>query len=131
MPSDPAAEELETLIERLTKAEAGSDDLDLAIAEWCFANGAIAGVNYDPQLWIIRNGGEFTTSVDTALALVPEGMNYILGRGRTRSDEPLFGAQILHDQTVITEGETDAGLATAICIAALRARASLRRDAAP
>lgn len=66
----------------------------------------------------------YTANVDAALTLVPDGMNYILGRGRARTDEPLFGAQILDGEAVIADGETDGGLALAICIASLRARAA-------
>lgn len=69
----------------------------------------------------------FTSSVDDALDLVPVGKWYLAGKGKTREDEPLYGAQILGGEilerdTVIAEGEHDAHQALAICIAAIRAR---------
>lgn len=51
------------------RATGPSDALDLSIAEWCYSNGAVAGVNYDPRMWIERNGGEFTRSLDAAMTL--------------------------------------------------------------
>lgn len=63
---------LEQLIAALEQATGPDWELDLAIARWCFAHGGVAGVDYDPELWRIRNGGEFTSSIDAALTLVPE-----------------------------------------------------------
>jgi hypothetical protein len=61
----------EELIAALKKATGPSEELDEAIATWCYEHGAIAGVNYDPVLWLMRNEG-FTHSIDAALTLVPE-----------------------------------------------------------
>ena len=44
------------------------DAIDLAIAEWCYTGGAPGLVNYDPEMWLIRNGG-WARSIDAAVAL--------------------------------------------------------------
>ena len=69
----------------------------------------------------------WSTSTDAALTLVPDGMWYLIGKGRTRPGEPLYGAQVLlPDRTglvsdVVADGQGHVQ-ATALCIAALRAR---------
>lgn len=65
----------------------------------------------------------FTASVDCALTLIPDGMWWLIGKGRTRPDEPLYGVQILDGERVVAEAETEASAALAICAASLRARA--------
>ncbi len=61
-----------TLIERIEAASADDhaeiDVIDLAIAEWCYTGGAPGLVNYDPEMWLIRNGG-WARSIDAAVAL--------------------------------------------------------------
>ena len=61
-----------TLIERIEAASATDhlelDAIDLAIAEWCYTGGAPGLVNYDPEMWLIRNGG-WARSIDAALGL--------------------------------------------------------------
>lgn len=66
----------------------------------------------------------YTSSVDAALTLIPEGLFYLVGIGRVRSGEPLAAAQILRPVTLdqVAEAEADT-LPVAICIAALKARA--------
>lgn len=65
----PTVGPLDDLIARL---EAGddADDRDERLARWLYENPGICGglVNYDPMLWLERNGG-WTTSLDAALAL--------------------------------------------------------------
>lgn len=65
----------------------------------------------------------YTASIDAALTLIPDGMWWLIGKGRTRPDEPLYGVQILDGERVVAEAETEASAALAICAAALRARA--------
>lgn len=65
----------------------------------------------------------YTESADAALTLIPDGMWWLIGKGRTRPDEPLYGVQILDGERVAAEAETEASAALAICAAALRARA--------
>ena len=117
----------EELIAALQAAKEPSESLDLAIAEWCFENGGVGGINYDPEWWVARNGG-FTGSVDGTLALMPSGCAYILGRSKTQPDEPQFGAQVFRDMSgleVLGEGESDAHLAIALLLAILQARAAV------
>jgi hypothetical protein len=61
-----------TLIERIEAASATDhaelDAIDLAIAEWCYTGGAPGLVNYDPEMWLIRNGG-WARSIDAAVGL--------------------------------------------------------------
>jgi len=45
-----------------------------------------------------------------------------MGKGRTRPDEPLYGAQILDGERAIAEAENDASPALALLCAALKAR---------
>lgn len=63
--------DIEKLAERVEAATGATDELDLAIATWCYENKGVAGVIYDPALWVIRNGG-FVDSIDDALSLVPD-----------------------------------------------------------
>ena len=76
----------------------------------------------------------YTSSIDAALTLVPEGYFYFLGKGRLEPDEPLYGAQIIamgaHDRPIGT-GEHDISLALALCIAALAAHDVLHPQPAP
>lgn len=68
---------------------------------------------------------KFTASVDAALSLaerVLPGTWYLLGKGKTRSDEALYGAQILFGtDEVMGDGEHDGSPAIALIIAILRA----------
>jgi hypothetical protein len=71
------------------------------------------------------SGPPYLNSVDAALSLIPDPFNWIVGKGRTRPDEPPYGVQILLTDgaadDVIAEAES-ASAPIAICIAALRAR---------
>jgi hypothetical protein len=76
----------------------------------------------------------FTASVDEALRLLPEGCDWLIGRGQTRPDEPPYGVQVFpaHSGRMVempvplAEGEHPS-LAIAICIAALEARAAIAK----
>lgn len=119
--------ELLELAERVEKLEGQDDEVDLAIAVWCYENGGIAGVNYDPKLWIERNGGEFTASMDAALSLVPEAFRFILDKrpaAAVRSDG--YRAVVWHAPIVLYEkmGVWARTPALALTAAALRARAT-------
>ena len=70
-------EQQTAIIARIEAATGANDDIDLAIATWCYENGGLLGVTYDPQMWIIRHGGEFTRSLDWAVRLVPDGWRWI------------------------------------------------------
>lgn len=121
------------LAARCETAEGPDRALDAAIArairwdqdetgEWhaagvFFNDGTIRRTSYAVDL------PAFTASVDCALTLVSDGMWWLIGKGRTRPDEPLYGVQILDGERVVAEAETEASAALAICAAALRARA--------
>lgn len=65
----------------------------------------------------------YTASLDSALILVPEGFYWLVGAGRVRPVEPMFGAQILRGSFVVSGGESNSTAALALCAAALRALA--------
>jgi len=70
--SIPGEDAVLVLIHRLEAATEDDNeyDLDNAIASWLYENARLcdALVNYDPPLWLIRNGG-WVRSVDAAMAL--------------------------------------------------------------
>jgi hypothetical protein len=114
----------EQLIAAMEKATGPDHDLDLAIARWCFESGGIAGVDYDPELWLIRNGGEFTGLIDAALTLVPESAYWNLltdgaGDGYQAAVVSREGAD-RGERLAWVGGATPA---IALCIASLKARA--------
>ncbi len=105
---------MDDLIARLEAATKGNRKLDYAIYEMVEPDG-------------FRVPADFTTSLDAALTLVAEGMYWAVGAGKTRVDEPLYGAaiyepQISDDPKTLAQGQTDATPALALCIAALKAR---------
>lgn len=64
-------EALLALADRCEKAACSDYALDLEIADYGYRNGALFGVNYDPQLWVDRNCWEPTVSLDHAMMLIP------------------------------------------------------------
>jgi len=85
-------------------------------------SGAVALWHDSGELSVWWNAPEFTASIDAALTLVPEGLNWLIGRGRARPDEPLYGVQLLDGERVVAGAENNATPALAICAAALKAR---------
>lgn len=67
----------------------------------------------------------YTASLDAAVALVDRalpGSWYLIGKGKTRATEPLYGAQIMFgSDEVIGEGEHDASPSIALVLATLKA----------
>lgn len=112
-------EEQSALIARIEAATGQDDAIDLAIATWCFNNGGMLDVTYDPQLWIIRCGGEFTGSVDWAIRLVPA--DYWWGIIMRSAENSGFSAAVLPPDTAMV-WHVGATPALALCLAALRAR---------
>lgn len=99
-----------TLIARLESATQGSRELDAMI---------YGTINPKRSFRSFRFEGvpHYTTSVDAALTLVPEGMRWTCG----------FSNHVPHNAQVWTstgfyEGECDSNRAIALCIAALKAR---------
>ena len=68
----PTEDAVLALIQRLEAAteDDNEHDLDNAIASWLYENARLCGalVNYDPPLWLIRNGG-WINSLDAAFKL--------------------------------------------------------------
>lgn len=113
---------LDELIARLESATEGSDDLDEAIWTGLLASkggrtAAMLGKN--PQFGDLG----FSRSIDAARALVPEGLDWLIGSGKSRPDEPLCGAIIKSkDGDDLGTGEHASSVAIALCVASLRAR---------
>jgi hypothetical protein len=67
----------------------------------------------------------YTSALDAALTLVGDKW-WMVGLGKTRDDEPLYGAAIyapvVGEPQLIASGEHDASAALALCVAALKAR---------
>ena len=115
---------IDELIEALEAATGPSDALDLAIAEWCYCNGAVAGVNYDPELWLMRHEG-FCGSLDGALTLVPEGAFWnVLTDGMGDGYQAAVVTKEGADRGERLKWIRTATPAIALCIAALKARAA-------
>lgn len=108
------------LIARLEAASGPSDELALAVAEWCYENGGIGDVNYDPRMWIMQNDSHIY-SIDVAMKLVPEGL--LIRLGQYSETAPLWEAVIAaHDNDWWTKPVPCPTPAMALCIAALSAR---------
>lgn len=127
-----------TLLARLEAAEAGSVKLDAELWDLIDARpredigfGPIH--KRDPEDAVaFDRPPPFTTSIDAALALVERvlpGAWFTFGKGRTRPDEPLYGAILfaddmrpdgLHPQ--LGEGEHEHSLVLAVLIALLKAK---------
>lgn len=119
------------LLDRLKKAKEGSRELDAQIAKACGAEaGRIGKIG-----WRMRRRGQrwrylprYTDQVDDALLLIPEGMFWVAGHGKTREPEPLGGASVMRPDDLDNHiGQAEAAtVALAICAAALEARLSLQ-----
>lgn len=111
------------LIAKLEAAEAGSRKLDHAIHAAVGSPGSD-----DPRYFAFLHGDYppcYTTSLDAALTLVPEGLYWIVGHGKTSPNELPFGAIIStslprHEERGTAEHNASAALA--LCIASLKAR---------
>jgi hypothetical protein len=63
----------------------------------------------------------YTYSLDTAMTLIQDDLWWVLAKGRTRPDEPLYGVQLLKSDDVVAETEHE-NFALAIVLAALKLR---------
>lgn len=75
----------------------------------------------------------YTASIDTALALLESrlpGVFYMLGKGRTRAAEPLYGFQIMFgSDEILADAEHDHApnaVLIALCMALLSTRAGVK-----
>lgn len=123
--------DLSELIRRVEAATGPDREIDVAI--WQAATGEPPHyedhlgegpfVQYGDSVWWVELPA-LTTSLDAALSLVERrlpGRNWLIGRGRLRATEPLYGAQIMDGQAVIGEGESEHTPALALCRAMLKA----------
>jgi len=106
--------DLTALIERVENATGPDRELDAAIRD----------ALYEP----VKRGAwtPFTSSLDAALALVEEklpGTFWHVAKGRTRPDEPLFGAELVSPEHggVNVAVEHESSVALALILALLRA----------
>ena len=117
--SKPDPHDLSALLTALEAATEGSRELDERIALY-------VGWAVQPDGRTQAGIPAYSTILDAALTLVPDGMWWLLGKGQTRPDEPLYGAQImpLHsepDAAPHSMGEAHTP-ALAMCCAALRSK---------
>ena len=117
--ADTSRQQLQALAERIAKASGPDRELDGMV--WCAADGYEfvqwdgAGVVYrgDSRRGITHQPAdhirEYSASIDSALALVERlkpGVFWLIGKGKTRSAEPPFGAQLLFGtKEILGEGE--------------------------
>jgi hypothetical protein len=98
--------------------EAGRIDRDGGVVGWWPKDTAYQSAREVPR---------YTASVDEAVKLIPEGLFWLCGVGRSRPDEPLAGATVVlpNDQiNPVGQAEGD-HLAVCICAAALEAREAI------
>lgn len=102
------------LMDRLKSASGSSRDLDKEIA-----------VAFDMNQYLRANVEvpRFTASVEAAFLLLDPEHYFLIGKGKLEPEEPLFCAQVFLPSMddPIGEGEHNATLALALCIAALDA----------
>ena len=100
--------DLETLIARLEAATEGSRELDGEI--YSAMSGKATGLN---------NADDYTTSIDAALTLVPEGYDWDVGRlnGRYIADV----SRKVSEEGWLNQHARGPSSALALCIAALKA----------
>jgi hypothetical protein len=80
--------EIEALIERVEKATGPDRELDISICD---------ELGWPDKAWAGYPAGP-TSSLDAAVALVERllpGIFYIIAKGKTRGDEPLYGVRLL------------------------------------
>ncbi|WP_104662804.1 hypothetical protein [Ensifer adhaerens] len=113
--------ELDELISRLEKATGPDARLDtdimIALGQWTHRD----WWSFDYQKHTPAN---LTSSLDAAIALADKvlpGAWYHVAKGKTRTDEPLYGAALMFFEEPIGQGETDASAAAALCVAILKA----------
>lgn len=109
--------EMEALIARLESASEGNDGLDIAV--WACHKDSWPHTDNEWLRLCAKRGGtipKFTTSLDAALTLVPEGC-------RWKIDSVGMATVMSRSAAFTFEGEHyDTQLPLALCIAALRAR---------
>ena len=121
-------------IKAVEKAKEGTPEINVLIARACFPNFIL---HDDSNIWMqVPSNMErgymqvvpmpfYTTSLDAALSLVPEGMCYELDTfPRSKTDtKPI--AFVAKPDDIFTAWSSGATMPLAICLAALRARLTI------
>lgn len=95
---------------------AAREGIDLAAAVIAKFNATSERVGFPDRL---PGKDEATGDLEDAIGRIPRELSFLIGRGRTRPDEPLYGAAIYRDgiydlDQPIAEGESDESLADAV-----------------
>lgn len=114
---------LSSLIERLEKAEGPDRELDEELA-------LISGCERKDHWWKVNGAWglalpAFTSSVDAALTLVPEGFKWKAGYSRYVPHNAGIQDYRANPVLGVFVGECDSNRAIALCIAVLRARSAM------
>jgi hypothetical protein len=121
---------LDEIIAALEKADGPSPDLDRAIADAVLTEPQtvhLAGAPIEIQMWRYPDGSvgselRFTSSLDAALTLVPEGWTWTIEQYASFKN---FGAKLENEMGDEVEHDVypaPPSAALALCIASLRAR---------
>jgi len=97
----------------------------LAAIRGCRA-GEVAALNTNDTVAWLWSAPAYTAGLDAALTLLHPDHWYLLGKGRARPDEPLYGVIIraanLQEEITVAEAEHPASMAICVCLAALKAK---------
>lgn len=122
---------LSDLIERLEKATGADRELDALIYIQKYPESADdPGPSIGDHGWAFLRYGvvrddvpHYTGSFDAARELIPDGLYWHAGEGKTRDDEPLGAAEIIEPGSLKTIADAEhAKVEIALCIASLKAR---------
>ena len=141
-PAMVSADKLRALLARVESASGPDCEIDCALfcafampKEWCgsliishfrdlrgtYGYNTADGMRHLEAQTVPR----YTSSTDAAIGLCEQvlpGIFYLLGKGKTRKDEPPYGAQLLFGiDEVISSAEHSASLPLALCAALLKA----------
>ena len=130
------------LISRLKEATGRDRELDKSIAltfGWGREDGNFCKTAwrqpYPAAVWCSESYAwppRFTEMLHDAASLIPDEFYWLIGKGKTRPDEPLYGAMIMTgdgEQTIVGEAEHDVR-EIAVVLAALKAVAAKTRGEA-
>jgi hypothetical protein len=70
----------------------------------------------------LGGNANYVHSLDAAIHVVLPHRYWLIGKGKTRPTEPLYGAQVLIGEQVTAEAESDVSPALALVIAGLKDR---------
>jgi hypothetical protein len=130
---------MQDIIDKLKSATGPSRHIDADIAVSVdaayYAVSDSPGNHQNGHVVEVKDGKQFrmtiapyyTASLDAAVKLIPDGLFWLAGMGRTRPGEPLAGASVvLPNDTINPLGQAEGDhLAICICIAALEARSAI------